>query len=198
MISSIVLAAVIVPAIYNFNVSWIPPTKRTDGTALTNLHHFDVYRGECGGDLSVVKTVPVGTNATQVSTPRGTYCWAVTAVDSKGVVSELSNIQVALADTDTDNDGVPDYADNCTLVVNPDQVDSDADGFGNRCDGDLNGDKITNAFDTAIYRTLLGTPSVPPVYSPADFNVNGYVNAFDTPLFRQMLGHPPGPSGPLP
>jgi cysteine-rich repeat protein len=36
--------------------------------------------------------------------------------------------------TDTDGDGVPDCADNCPAVPNPDQSDIDGDGIGDRCD----------------------------------------------------------------
>jgi Tol biopolymer transport system component len=35
---------------------------------------------------------------------------------------------------DTDGDGVPDIRDNCPLVYNPDQKDSDHDGVGDACD----------------------------------------------------------------
>jgi len=35
---------------------------------------------------------------------------------------------------DLDGDGVDDVADNCVLVANPDQVDSDLDGAGDACD----------------------------------------------------------------
>jgi hypothetical protein len=37
-------------------------------------------------------------------------------------------------DVDDDNDGVPDADDNCPLVPNPDQADSDGDGVGDACE----------------------------------------------------------------
>ncbi len=37
-------------------------------------------------------------------------------------------------DADDDDDGVPDAADDCPLVANPDQADADADGVGDACD----------------------------------------------------------------
>ncbi len=95
---------------------------------------------------------------------------------------------------DQDGDGVDDDSDNCTLVANPGQCDSDADGYGNHCDGDLNNNGAVNAQDTGLIREQLGLPSVGPDYNPADLNCSGSVNAQDTALFRGLLGLPPGPA----
>jgi hypothetical protein len=94
---------------------------------------------------------------------------------------------------DGDSDGIPNGSDNCKTLSNASQVDSDGDGYGNRCDGDLNNNGSTNAFDTPLYRAQLGQPSVAPTYNAADINANGSVNAFDTPLYRALLGSAPGP-----
>jgi len=94
---------------------------------------------------------------------------------------------------DTDGDGVPEATDNCTSVANPTQCDSDGDGFGNHCDGDLNNNNSTNAQDYVLFRQQLGQPSVAPNFNNADFNCNGVVNAQDHVLFRMLLGAPPGP-----
>jgi hypothetical protein len=129
------------------------------------------------------------------------------------------NISFAQA-PDGDSDGVPDATDNCPAVANANQADtdsdlrgnacdncstranntganaqcdSDGDGFGNRCDGDLNNNGSTNAQDTTLYRQQLSQPSVPPTYNKADINCSGAVNAQDTTLFRQLLAAPPGP-----
>ncbi len=96
---------------------------------------------------------------------------------------------------DTDGDGVLDALDNCRTIANANQVDSNNDGFGNRCDADLSNNNSVNAQDTGLYRQQLGQPSVAPTYNAADLNTNGSVNAQDTGIFRQLLGSPPGPSG---
>lgn len=99
---------------------------------------------------------------------------------------------------DADLDGVLDADDNCQLVPNPGQCDSDWDGLGNHCDGDLSNDGSINTEDGVILHNLLGagTPDSNP--NVGDLNCNGYVNAQDMALFRRMLGKAPGPSGKAP
>lgn len=182
--------------IYDATVTWVPPTHRVDGTLLTDLDHYEILRGICGQAQSVVAVAPAGSTSKVVPTERLSLCWTVLAVDINNNKSDPSNVEVFFPTTDTDNDGVMDFVDNCTLLSNVDQVDSDADGYGNACDGDLNGNGVTNAQDYTIFRAQLGMPSEPPIYNPSDFNASGYVNAQDYVLFRQqMLGNPPGPSG---
>lgn len=111
-----------------------------------------------------------------------------------GATGSMSAGTVGPAATDTDSDGVTDEIDNCTTKSNAGQVDSDADGYGNACDGDLNGNGFTNAQDFVLFRDQLGAASVAPVYNPADLNTNGFVNSADYVLFRALLGSAPGPS----
>ena len=49
--------------------------------------------------------------------------------------------------TDSDGDGVVDFADNCPALVNADQADLDADGVGNVCDSDRDNDNVLNDAD---------------------------------------------------
>jgi alpha-tubulin suppressor-like RCC1 family protein len=93
---------------------------------------------------------------------------------------------------DSDGDGVADPADNCTLVPNPDQRDTNSDGYGNLCDGDLDGSGgIVNFADLALFRSVFGTAS-----PDADFDGSGgVVNFADLAAFRSFFGKPPGPSG---
>lgn len=52
---------------------------------------------------------------------------------------------------DQDLDGVPDDADNCPRDPNPDQRDTNRDGFGNRCDPDVDNDGDVDTSWGAIY-----------------------------------------------
>lgn len=48
---------------------------------------------------------------------------------------------------DSDSDGLADDLDNCPMVVNVSQLDSDGDGVGDACDPDLDGDGVNNDVD---------------------------------------------------
>jgi hypothetical protein len=96
---------------------------------------------------------------------------------------------------DTDKDGVPDYADNCIFIPNPDQLDSDADGYGNACDGDLNNDGAVNSQDLGLFKRAFNPGPGDDLKAAADFNGDGRVNSLDLGLFKKMFGKPPGPSG---
>lgn len=50
----------------------------------------------------------------------------------------------ALAQSDQDNDGIPDNQDNCLLAFNPTQFDSNGDGYGSACDPDLDNNGVVN------------------------------------------------------
>lgn len=79
--------------------------------------------------------------------------------------------------------------DNCSSVGNPDQRDTNEDGFGNVCDADLNGDLIVNVTDLGLLRTVFFTAD-----SDGDFNGDGIVNVIDLGILRQAFFDPPGPS----
>jgi YD repeat-containing protein len=94
---------------------------------------------------------------------------------------------------DTDGDGVPDGFDNCTLVANPRQRDTDHDGYGNRCDADFDNNGIVNFADLAYIKAHFGTSD-----PNADLDGNGIVNFADLAITKSLFGKPPGPSGIVP
>lgn len=63
-------------------------------------------------------------------------------------------ITSAFAATDTDGDGVIDRSDNCTLVHNPLQRDTNADGYGNFYDPDFDNNLVVGAADPSLHLTL--------------------------------------------
>lgn len=99
--------------------------------------------------------------------------------------------QAALVEEDNDGDGVFDSHDNCLRAKNPNQLDSDSDGFGNACDADFNNDRFVNSLDLALLRQKFGAREAT---MGVDINGDGIVNSIDLALFRQMFGAPPGPS----
>ncbi|MEO1574058.1 MAG: thrombospondin type 3 repeat-containing protein [Pseudomonadota bacterium] len=97
---------------------------------------------------------------------------------------------LATLSPDSDGDGVADSSDNCTLVANPDQRDTNGDGFGNACDADLNNDGVVNVLDLGELRLVFFGDD-----ADADFNGDGAVNVIDLGILRAGFFLPPGPSG---
>ncbi len=94
---------------------------------------------------------------------------------------------------DTDGDGVADGDDNCLLIANPDQHDSNDDGFGNICDPDLNNDNVVNFADLALMK-----PAFLSTDPDADLTGDGVVNFSDLALLKSYFLESPGPSGVAP
>ena len=94
---------------------------------------------------------------------------------------------------DADLDLVGDADDNCIEAENPDQRDSDNDGFGNACDADLNNDGFINFVDLGIFRSRFASND-----PDADFNGDGLVSFADLAVLRASFGKAPGPSANAP
>ena len=56
-------------------------------------------------------------------------------------------LEYLVAPQDSDGDGISDDEDNCPLVSNADQLDTDSDGSGDVCDTDDDGDGVADADD---------------------------------------------------
>ncbi len=97
-------------------------------------------------------------------------------------------------DDDSDSDGLSDPADNCTLVANADQRDTNGDGYGNLCDPDLNNDGLVNFADVALWAPFFNTVT----NGDEDLNGDGFANFGDFAIFPDFFLQPPGPSGTAP
>jgi hypothetical protein len=97
---------------------------------------------------------------------------------------------------DTDGDGIPNSSDNCVNVVNPNQIDTNQDGYGNLCDPDFNTDDAVGIPDFAVFRAAFGTSCADPGYNPdVDLNSDCAIGLPDFNIFRSFFGGAPGPSG---
>ena len=63
----------------------------------------------------------------------------------------LISASVMAMDADFDAVTEDDGADNCPMVYNPDQKDTDGDMVGDVCDSDIDGDGVMNSSDAAPY-----------------------------------------------
>ena len=89
--------------------------------------------------LDVPSDVPDGTAITVRLT--ATHVGDATRFNTAALVLRVSTV------LDVDTDGVPDDADNCVTVSNPDQSNTDGDAFGNACDEDDDNDSVLDAAD---------------------------------------------------
>ena len=97
---------------------------------------------------------------------------------------------------DLDSDGVTDAEDNCLIVSNSTQLDSDQEGYGNVCDADYNDDGVVGTYDFMTLRNAFGSTVGTPGWDPQlDANGDGAIGTFEFALVRRAFGDPPGPSG---
>ena len=85
---------------------------------------------------------------------------------------------------DFDSDGVSDRTDNCGLIANAGQQDSDLDGLGNACDFDYNNDGQVNEVDAALLQSAFGSgPGDPDHNSAFDADGDGLIAGTDWGAF---------------
>jgi uncharacterized protein (TIGR03790 family) len=100
---------------------------------------------------------------------------------------------------DRDGDGARDKRDNCLLLPNPDQRDTDGDGCGNLCDADFDGDGRVSASSAEGLGDIerLRRSIAHGFYLPNhDLNGDGAVDATDLTIAELNIYLPPGPCAP--
>lgn len=101
----------------------------------------------------------------------------------------------------SDGDTIEDAFDNCRLVDNEDQADSDRNGCGDACTqniaGDTDGDTIVGAPDFLALGMQFGNTGCGTVNPPcsADLDNDGTVGSPDFLLLGMTFGNQVGPSG---
>jgi hypothetical protein len=178
-------------------LSWNP--AEDDATPPDAITYDLIVRrqSEDGGLMAVRRRLPEPGNLSAVTSwslrglEPGAYVWALRAVDSayNGSAAAASTFTIEEV-PDGDADGIPDDADNCTLISNAGQRDSNGDGFGNRCDPDLDNDGIVNFVDLGVMKSVFFTND-----RHADLNGDRIVNFVDLGILKSFFFQAPGPSG---
>lgn len=80
------------PSNGNVTLAWQAPTENTDGTALTNLSGYKIHYGTQSGNYTSTVTLSNASLTRYVleNLATGTYFFAITALSSTGVESDLS------------------------------------------------------------------------------------------------------------
>ncbi|HET9477459.1 MAG TPA: thrombospondin type 3 repeat-containing protein [Dehalococcoidia bacterium] len=80
------------------------------------------------------------------------HIWLLSALLVAGwlVLAGSALAPASAVEGDQDNDAVPDQIDNCPLVFNPTQMDSDGDGEGDACDVDYDNDGVDDFTDNCV------------------------------------------------
>lgn len=110
---------------------------------------------------------------------------------------------IAFPGPDVDGDGVANTSDNCLYVPNANQRDTNGDGFGNICDGDVdNSGTVTTSWGVVAPPSAQGdteriqlTASAMGYVADQDLDGDSDVDADDVAIASYSLFFPPGPKG---
>ena len=123
---------------------------RIDSVSLTGTNKADFsMSGGCGGQklqASGTCTMSIVFSPASAGTKTASLSIASDDPDTPTQTVSLTGSGQTVV-VDTDGDGVLDDTDNCVLVRNADQLDTDHDGQGNACDTDDDGDGMPDEWE---------------------------------------------------
>jgi hypothetical protein len=129
-----------------------------------------------------------GDGAPAIAEGSGTTDFALQLIASDGALSDTLDLIVTV-EADSDGDGVADVRDNALFVANPNQYDSDGDGYGNIIDLDLNGNGAVDPIDLNFFTAAFGSAAGDIRFNAdADANGNGAVDPLDFNFFTAAFG----------
>jgi hypothetical protein len=130
-------------------------SDKMSAASFTAVYAVSATAGAGGSASCSATTVASGGSSTCTATADAEYRfdrWEG-ACNGQGATCSLTNItsdQTSAASfepLDNDDDGITNSSDNCPLMSNADQLDTDGDGIGDVCDDEVDGDDITNSSD---------------------------------------------------
>ncbi len=158
-----------------------------DGRATLHALTLRLYDVTGGGETLVAERDGAGDNSAHLWLPLAPGRDYRLQVDAAGPAFDGPYALAWRMPPDADHDGLDDDRDNCPRRANPPQRDSDGDGFGNRCDADLDQSGRVNFADLSLLRARWGGAD-----PDADLDGDGVVGASDLDLLRQDFLQPPG------
>jgi hypothetical protein len=97
---------------------------------------------------------------------------------------------------DADRDSVDDAQDGCLGAYNPDQLDTNQNGYGNACDADYDGDGVVGVSDFVRLGAAFGTHTDDPGFDPGlDAEGDAAIGMSEFMILGRSFGGAPGPSG---
>lgn len=128
--------------IYTVNTDGTNETRLTfnESPAKSSLPNFDPF----GGKIVFSYTPDGGFQSSEVYTMNTDGTSVTVLTDSPG---DSNAVNPSYGNGDLDGDGVKNTLDNCRLVSNPNQTNTDGDVEGNSCDADDDNDGIDDEFD---------------------------------------------------
>jgi len=102
--------------------------------------------GTLAAGALAVRSITVAVSADRTTSITNTATISLSETDPTPANNTASDTDL-VAPPDRDGDGIPDPADNCPLVMNADQRNTDGDALGDACDPDDDNDGIVDAAD---------------------------------------------------